>query len=175
MISSGAKWPVLHHGVQHMNRLSLEEKVVGSSTLNLCVDAGAGLASEAWTTSSAQLQLVRVLGTLRLHHWFYCQPTPLGNEHHRNDAIAENTFALFVGMCFRTATFIVGKPDTSNPCSCRWTCSQAWCSIANTRFGDRFPSCTKWYSSKIRWSRPRASEQVRWLQLKQQKLVFHEH
>ena len=37
MISSGAKWPLLHHGVQNVNRLSLEEKVVGSSTLNLCV------------------------------------------------------------------------------------------------------------------------------------------
>ena len=35
----------------------------------------------------------------------------------RNDAIRENTFALFVGMCIRTATIIVGKPG--------WTCSQA--------------------------------------------------
>ena len=43
MISSGAKWPVLHHGVQHVNPLFLKEKVVGSWTLNLwCVDAGAG-------------------------------------------------------------------------------------------------------------------------------------
>ena len=79
---------------------------------------------KAWTTSSSQLQLVRVLKTPRLHHWFHCQPTPLGSEHHRNDAIAENTFALFVGMCTRTATFIVAKPNISNPCSCHWTCSQ---------------------------------------------------
>ena len=31
----------------------------------------------------------------------------------RNDAIRENTFALFVGMCIRTATFTVGKPGAS--------------------------------------------------------------
>ena len=31
----------------------------------------------------------------------------------RNDAITENTFALFVGMCIRTVTFFVGKPRTS--------------------------------------------------------------
>ena len=31
----------------------------------------------------------------------------------RNDAITENTVTLFVGMCIRTATFIVGKPGTS--------------------------------------------------------------
>ena len=49
-------------------------------------------------------------------------------------------FALFVSMCIRTATFIVGKPNTSSPCSCHWTCSQ-----------------------------------VRWLQLKQQKLSFQKH
>ena len=30
-----------------------------------------------------------------------------------NDAITENTVALFVGMCIRTATFFVGKPGTS--------------------------------------------------------------
>ena len=30
----------------------------------------------------------------------------------RNDAITENTVALFVGMCIRTATFFVGKPGT---------------------------------------------------------------
>ena len=35
----------------------------------------------------------------------------------RNDAIRENTFALFVGMCTRTATFIVGKPGTSKSLS----------------------------------------------------------
>ena len=29
----------------------------------------------------------------------------------RNDAIRENTFALFVGMCIRTTNFIVGKPE----------------------------------------------------------------
>ena len=31
----------------------------------------------------------------------------------RKVAIRENTFALFVGMCIRTATFIVGKPGSS--------------------------------------------------------------
>ena len=31
----------------------------------------------------------------------------------RNDAIMENTVTLFVVMCIRTATFIVGKPGTS--------------------------------------------------------------
>eukprot|EP00927_Polykrikos_kofoidii_P014152 TRINITY_DN16176_c0_g1_i2.p1 TRINITY_DN16176_c0_g1~~TRINITY_DN16176_c0_g1_i2.p1 ORF type:complete len:3105 (-),score=492.61 TRINITY_DN16176_c0_g1_i2:105-9254(-) len=35
----------------------------------------------------------------------------------RNDAIRENTFALFVGMCTGTATFIVGKPGTSKSLS----------------------------------------------------------
>ena len=37
----------------------------------------------------------------------------------RNHAIRKNTIALFVGMCIRTTTFIVGKPNTSSPCSCR--------------------------------------------------------
>ena len=85
-------------------------------------------------------KLSRILGALQLHHWFHCQPTPPGCGHHRNDAIRRNMFALFVSMCIRTATFIVGKPNTSSPCSCHWTCSQ-----------------------------------VRWLQLKQQKLSFQKH
>ena len=30
----------------------------------------------------------------------------------RNDAITENTVALFIVMCIRTTTFFVGKPGT---------------------------------------------------------------
>ena len=86
----------------------------------VCVEAEAGLASKAWTTRSSQLQMVKNSGN---PHWFHCQPTPPGSGQHRNDAIRENTFALFVSICIRTATFIVGKPNTSSPCSCRWTCS----------------------------------------------------
>ena len=76
----------------------------------------------------------------QLHHWFHCQPTPPGCGHHQNNAITINMFTLLVSICIRTAAFIVGKPNTSSPCSCDWTCSQ-----------------------------------VRWLQLKQQKLSFQEH
>ena len=75
----------------------------------MCVDAGAELASMAWTTSSSQLQMVKSSGYPTNTSLVSLSPTQPGSGHHRNDAIKENTFALFVGMCIRTATFIVAR------------------------------------------------------------------
>ena len=70
-----------------------------------CVDAGAGLASRAWTTSSEYIA------------GFIVNQLHLEVGIARNDAIRENTFALFVGMRTRTATFIVVKPGASKSLS----------------------------------------------------------
>ena len=104
-------------------RLSLEEMVVGSTTLVLAFTPCASTCvCRCWSWA-------RFKGA---NDEFFATPDGkkswepydyitgfMVNQLHlevgiaRNDAITENTFALFVGMCIRTATFIVGKPGAS--------------------------------------------------------------
>ena len=163
-------------------RISLEEKV-GSSTLVLAFTPCAStcvcrcwswLASKAWTTSSSQLQLVRssrnpttsslVLSTNSTWKWASTERCHRGKHvcalrwhvHSRSDlhsGHAGHIESLFLSLDLLTGMMLNRKHT----------------------FWRQVPVEKKRCSSAIRWSRPRASEQVRRLQLKQQKLSFQEH
>ena len=141
----------------------------------VCVDAGAGLASKAWTTSSSQLQLVRssrnpattslvLLSTNSTWKWASPERCHRGKHvcalrwhvHSRSDlhsGHAGHIESLFLSLDLLTGMMLNRKHT----------------------FWRQVPVEKKRCSSAIRWSRPRASEQVRRLQLKQQKLSFQEH
>ena len=110
----------------------------------------------------------------------HCQPTPPGGwASARNDAIRENTFALFVGMCIRTATFTVGKPGASKSLflsldllTGMLLTREQPVLVTVSRRAQKVFQCDPLVTPE---SILHAAEQVERLQLKQQKLSFEEH
>ena len=74
----------------------------------------------------------------------------------RNDAIGKNAFALFVGMCIRTTTFIVGKPNTSKSLFLSLDLLTGMMLTRKHPFWKQFPVKKK-SSNAIRWSRAKTS------------------